>query len=78
MSGKSSKSKVIGVRLPMDVIERIEGILHKPSSTNTSLSDYCKVAIIRYVQRHDKEKGLKTGADNVVSPNDKNAEVSER
>jgi len=58
MSGTSSKSKVIGVRLSNDVLRRIEKALASPNNNNTSVSDYCKVVLTRWVYRHDKKKGV--------------------
>lgn len=56
MPGTSSKSKVVAVRLPNEAIKRIEKLLKHQYNKNTSVSDYCKVAILRYLNRHDKKR----------------------
>ena len=56
MSGTSSKSQVVTIRLSNEAYAKIERALEYPANGNTSVGDYCKQVIERHAFRHDKRK----------------------
>jgi hypothetical protein len=55
MSGKSTKSSTVTIRLKNETIERIKVALNSPTNSNESVNDYCRSVIERWVYRHDKK-----------------------
>jgi len=56
MSGVSSKSRIVGVRLSNVTIAKIEAALEHPSNANSSICDYCKTVVERHAFRHSLRK----------------------
>lgn len=56
MPGTSSTTRPITIRLPNEVIEKIEFAIDTPANRNASVNDFCKEVIIRYVYRHSIRK----------------------
>lgn len=56
MSGTSSKSQLITIRLSNETISKIEEALLSPRNGNTSVNDYCKQVIERHAFRHSTRK----------------------
>lgn len=56
MSGISSKSHIVSLRLSNEAYDKILVALNYPANGNTSVGDYCKQVIERYAFRHDKRK----------------------
>ena len=54
MSGTSKVSRIVSIRLAVSDIRRIKELIEKPASNETSVSSYCKTAVIRYLNRHTK------------------------
>lgn len=55
MSGTSTKSTMISFRLSNTTVDKIKIALKTPRNPNTSVSDYCKTVIERWVWRHEKK-----------------------
>jgi len=49
----SGKSQVVTIRLPMEVIEKINSAIVASNSTSHTVGVYCKRVIIRHAFRHD-------------------------
>ena len=52
MHGKSSRTRVVSIRLRNETIAKIERALDSPANPNASISDYCKTVVERWVWRH--------------------------
>lgn len=59
MPGKSRISQKISFRLPNATVARIEVALEHPKNQNTSVGSYCKMAVMRYVARHESSNKRK-------------------
>ncbi len=51
MHGASNKTKVVSFRLSIDDYNKIEKFLQSPNNPNTSVPDYCKTVIERWINR---------------------------
>jgi hypothetical protein len=55
MSGTSSKSQIIAIRLDNETIAKIRKAMASAANDATSVSDYCKKAVVRHAWRHEKD-----------------------
>ncbi len=54
MPNKSSKTRMVSFRLPIEVCAKIEKAFENPRNPNTSIGDYCKSVVTRHAFRHEK------------------------
>jgi len=59
MSGKSSKTTVVTIRLQNRTVNKIKRALNSPTDPYQSINDYCAKNIERFVWRHDKSEKTK-------------------
>jgi hypothetical protein len=59
MSGKSSKTTVVTIRLQNRTVAKIKRALNSPTDPYQSVNDYCAKNIERFVWRHDKSEKVK-------------------
>ena len=54
MSGTSTKTRTITIRIPLDDYNKIQHLLDTSMRLGAcSHSDYCRTAVLRYLHRHD-------------------------
>jgi len=56
MPGTSTKTHMISFRLDVGTIAKIQAAINTASNDASSVSDYCKKAVIRHVWRHEPDK----------------------
>lgn len=69
MKMPSNQSVMVSFRLDLETNNKIQEALKTYANKNTSVSDYCKDVITRYVWRHEPEGKAKAKMDKVTLSN---------